>query len=67
MGYCGRNYFHRTFIWIGVGKMNTNNKAYIKVLEHRRTCSKWGKEFCMQCFGGGLTRFINNYIEEDEE
>jgi len=36
-----------------------NLKFYTDVLKHRRTCKKWGKEFCLQCFGGGLTQFFN--------
>jgi len=32
---------------------------YKKVLEHRKKCWKWGKSFCLECFGGGLTNFMN--------
>ena len=45
--------------------MNRVNKAYLKVQAHRRTCPKWAKEFCMDCFGGGLNRFTNYYNEEE--
>ena len=38
--------------------------TYRKILEHRRNCKKWGKEFCLKCFGGGLTRFIKGIREE---
>jgi hypothetical protein len=41
-----------------------NSRTYAKVLEHRRKCSKWGKEFCLECFGGGLHMFSENLIEE---
>ncbi|KKN56675.1 hypothetical protein LCGC14_0569920 [marine sediment metagenome] len=34
-------------------------REYLKVREHRSTCKKWGKEFCLECFGGGLTSFFN--------
>ena len=30
---------------------------YSRILRHRDECSKWGKEFCLDCFGGGLTSF----------
>ena len=41
-----------------------NNKTYRKILEHRNNCRKWTKEFCLECFGGGLTRFLANIEEE---
>ena len=41
-----------------------NSKCYREVLEHRRNCKKWGKEFCLECFGGGLTKFIENLESE---
>ena len=28
------------------------SQTYKKVLIHRRTCPKWGKSFCLECFGG---------------
>ena len=40
------------------------SKTYKEVLEHRRTCKSWGKEFCLDCFGGGLTKFTENLQEE---
>lgn len=40
------------------------SKIYRKVLEHRRTCPKWGKGFCLECFGGGLTNFTRMLEEE---
>lgn len=40
------------------------SKTYRKILEHRRKCSKWGKKFCLECFGGGLTLFTKNLKEE---
>ncbi len=40
------------------------SKTYREILEHRRSCPKWGKEFCMECFGGGLTKFSENLIKE---
>lgn len=30
---------------------------YVAVGGHRKTCKKWGKELCLDCFGGGLNRF----------
>jgi len=40
------------------------SETYRKILEHRRDCPKWGKEFCMECFGGGLTLFIDKLNKE---
>ena len=40
------------------------NKAYKKVLEHRHNCPKWGEEFCLECFGGGLTKFRKDFDDE---
>lgn len=34
------------------------SKTYRDVLKHRNTCKKWGNEFCLKCFGGGLTNFL---------
>lgn len=36
------------------------DKEYIKVNEHRRTCKKWSKKFCIRCFGNGLNIFYRN-------
>lgn len=44
------------------------SKAYLNVLEHRKNCPKWGKSFCLDCFGGGLIKFTNEtIIEIDKE
>jgi len=40
------------------------SKPYRKVLEHRRTCKKWGKKFCLECFGGGLSKFVDELHKE---
>lgn len=40
------------------------SQTYKKVLAHRQQCSKWGKEFCLNCFGGGLTKFVGDMDEE---
>jgi len=32
---------------------------YRRILEHRRDCPKWSKDFCIDCFGGGLTIFTD--------
>ncbi len=42
--------------------MKVWQKEYDKVLEHRKICPKWGKSFCLKCFGGGLTIWMR-YIE----
>ena len=40
------------------------SEVYRKVIEHRKKCKKWGKEFCLECFGGGLTNFTKKLNEE---
>ena len=47
--------------------MDRENKAYQKVLAHRKNCPKWGKEFCLECFGGGLNRFVDNFHKEERK
>lgn len=42
----------------------TRLASYKKVIEHRKICPKWGKDFCLDCFGGGLTVFTRNIFEE---
>ncbi len=44
----------------------TQSKTYRKVLRHRTNCDKWKKEFCLECFGGGLTRFFKNLKKENQ-
>ena len=44
--------------------LDRKNIAYRKVLEHRRKCSLWGKGFCLDCFGGGLSKFAEEYGDE---
>lgn len=41
-----------------------NSKTYKKVIEHRKKCKKWGKEFCIECFGLGLGRFVDELVTE---
>lgn len=43
------------------------SKTYREISKHRNRCPKWGKEFCLECFGGGLNRFTENLIEEFEK
>ena len=38
--------------------------TYLKILEHRKNCQKWGKEFCIECFGMGLTKCREDFLEE---
>lgn len=41
------------------------SKTYRKILEHRGACEKWKKkEFCLECFGGGLNRTLRAYAKE---
>ena len=44
----------------------SESKAYNEGLKHRIDCKKWGKEFCLNCFGGGLTRFGKRLSEEKQ-
>lgn len=41
-----------------------DTKAYKKVIKHRNTCPDWGNQFCLKCFGGGLTKFVNELFTE---
>jgi len=41
------------------------SKTYRKILNHRKECKKWGKEFCLGCFGGGLTNFTKELAKEN--
>ncbi len=43
------------------------NKVYKKVLEHRDNCPKWGEDFCLECFGGGLTKFMKDFENERDK
>jgi hypothetical protein len=40
------------------------SETYRLVLEHRQKCKNWGKKFCIECFGGGLTLFTKNLLDE---
>jgi len=41
---------------------------YKKILKHRNECPKWKKqELCLECFGGGLTKFWEAVISEIEK
>ena len=43
----------------------TQSKTFEEVKKHRHNCSKWEKgEQCVECFGGGLTRFVDNLAKE---
>ena len=43
----------------------SESKSYKKVIDHRHKCRKWGKEFCLDCFGGGLNMFVESLIDEE--
>ena len=45
----------------------SESKVYKEVLEHRKKCPKWNNKFCLDCFGGGLTRFGDKLLEESIE
>ena len=40
------------------------SRTYRSILDHRDKCPKWGKEFCLECFGGGLTTFMRDVGKE---
>ena len=40
------------------------SKTYRAILDHRRICKKLGKEFCLDCFGGGLNKTIVRFERE---
>ena len=40
-------------------------KVYQKVMNHRNHCIHWRDgTLCLECFGGGLTRFVRNLLDE---
>ena len=45
---------------------NNFQREYRKVLKHRNKCSKWTKDFCLECFGGGLTKFSEKITEIED-
>jgi hypothetical protein len=45
-------------------EFSKQSETYKKVLSHRKNCDKWGKEFCLYCFDGGLTNF-SKHIEKE--
>ena len=40
------------------------SNTYQKILSHRIICPKWGKEFCIDCFGGGLMKYSKELFED---
>jgi len=43
----------------------TETKAYQKVMQHRNHCVRWRDGIlCLDCFGGGLTRFTRDLLDE---
>jgi hypothetical protein len=41
-----------------------DSRTYRRILKHRETCSKWGKSFCLECFGGGITNYTETLLRE---
>lgn len=39
-------------------------ELYKKIRKHRSTCRHWGLSFCLECFGGGLTKFTDKLKKE---
>jgi len=45
----------------------TTSNTYKKILIHRHNCRHWKSgTLCLECFGGGLTRFFEDLIRERE-
>jgi len=43
------------------------SKTYLNVLKHRLDCSNWkNKILCIECFGGGLTKYTEDLFREYE-
>lgn len=42
-------------------------ETYRKVLKHRRKCPHWMKGFCVDCFGGGLSKYTEDLMTELKE
>ncbi len=45
---------------LSLKEKHVSSKIYQKVLAHRAKCGKWGKRFCLECFGFGLTNYISS-------
>jgi hypothetical protein len=41
-----------------------NSNTYKSIILHRRTCPKWGNNFCLDCFGTGLNAFFDGLVKE---
>ncbi len=41
-----------------------DSKTYKNIIHHRNNCKKWGKGFCLDCFGEGLTMTFLRYENE---
>ena len=54
----------RSWLLDKIKDLQRTSKTYRKILDHRKTCNKWGKSFCLDCFGGGLTKYTDNLIDE---
>lgn len=38
--------------------------TYLAIINHRHKCPKWAREFCLDCFGGGITQVYENLLSE---
>jgi hypothetical protein len=50
----------------GVEDFREWSESYKKVLLHRRRCKKWRKGFCLDCFGGGLSKFTRDFLNDEK-
>jgi hypothetical protein len=49
---------------IDAHELTLGTKADRDVMNHRCNCPKWGKEFCLDCFGGGLHKWLRNLFKD---
>ncbi len=61
---CGTGHYKETAYIEDAEDLMRESPTYRKILKHRRRCKKWGKAFCLKCFGGGLTQFIRDFEQE---
>lgn len=43
------------------------SETYRKVIAHRMECRDWRTQFCLECFGGGLTQFTKDLAKESKK
>ena len=48
-----------------IQRLVDRSKTYSEILEHRKSCKKWGLRYCEDCFGGGLHKFLMKLYFKD--